>query len=406
MNGTTVLGWVLFFVALMLSVLIHEGGHLLTAKKFGMKATQYFAGFGPTLWSFRRGETEYGVKAIPAGGFVKIVGMTPLEELDPADEHRAFYRQGAWRRTIVLSAGSFMHFVIALVLFYVIIAVGGIATNQSSLQVADVSACVPSSVASAGACAPGATPSPALAAGIRTGDKIVALDGTPVSSWDAFSARIRQHGPGDQVSVTVLRDGRRVTVRPVLASTDRPDPSDPSKILKNVGFVGIGPAPVIQHYGLAAAVPRSASLFGQATVETFKGLGKIPASIPKLFSKDRSAANTPASVVGVGKLAGDALSSGTGTQGFVDFLAIVASLNLFVGIFNLLPLLPLDGGHIAILAFERGRAHLARLVGRADPGRVDMTKVMPAAYVVLVAFIGLSLTLVYADIVNPVSNPF
>jgi membrane-associated protease RseP (regulator of RpoE activity) len=399
----TLLGYLLFAVALLASILLHEAGHLVTAKRFGMKATQYFAGFGPTLWSRRRGETEYGIKAIPAGGFVKIVGMTPLEEVEPADEPRAFYRQKPWKRAVVLSAGSFMHFVIAFVLFYVIVAFLGIPNyDKPTLTVDSVSACVPATATSQ-ACPSGAPVAPAKAAGVRSGDRIVAFDGHPVSSWDQFSSEIRAH-PGARATVTVVRDGHRQDLTTTLAAANRPDPNQPSHVDRGVGFIGIAPSPVIDRAGPLAGVSRAGSMFGSATVGTFTALGKIPASIPQLFSPQRSAVNSPASVVGVGRLSGEALSgAGSVALGVATFLSIIAALNLFVGIFNLLPL---DGGHLAILGFERARSGIARVIGRPDPGRVDLTKVLPVAYLVIVLFVGLSVLLVSADIVNPLANPF
>jgi membrane-associated protease RseP (regulator of RpoE activity) len=385
-------GWLLFFVALIGCVLLHEAGHFLTAKAFGMKATQFFAGFGPTLWSVRRGETEYGFKAIPAGGFVKIVGMTPLEEIPAADEPRAFYRQKAWKRTIVLAAGSFMHFVIAFVLLFAIVLLVG--RSAPSLTVDEVTCVNPPA---SGQCAPGAS-APALAAGLRPGDRIVSYAGTPVSSWDRLVAEVHRHGTAT-AQVTVVRDGheRTLTVTPVEVRT----------AAGAVPKIGVAPAVVTTRYGPVSGAAQTGRLFGSGVTLTFQSLGKIPAAIPKLYSKDRSADNSPASPVGVGKLAGDALAaSGSASAAAANFLSILVSLNVFIGIFNLLPLLPLDGGHLAIVWFERARSGIARVLRRPDPGRVDLTKVMPVAYFVIVLFVGLSVLLLGADIVNPVSNPF
>jgi membrane-associated protease RseP (regulator of RpoE activity) len=388
---TQVIGWLLFVVALLACVLLHEAGHFVTAKKFGMKATQFFAGFGPTLWSFRRGETEYGVKAIPAGGFVKIVGMTPLESIDPADQPRAFYRQKAWRRTVVLAAGSFMHFVIAFVLLFAIVLLVG--QSKPTLTI-DTVTCV--NPPASGSCGPDAK-FPARKAGLRVGDRVVSYAGRPVSSWDQLVAEVRGHGT-TPATVTVVRNGVRHTfmVRPVEAPGAN----------GNVPRIGISPTASTTRYGPVAGVAQTGRLFGEGVVTTFTSLGKIPAAIPKLYSHDRSAENSPASVVGVGRLAGDALSSGSASSAAANFLAILVSLNIFIGVFNLLPLLPLDGGHLAILWFEQARSAVARLIGRPDPGRVDLTRVLPVAYVVIVLFVGLSVLLLGADIVNPVSNPF
>ena len=393
------LGWLLFFVALIGSVCIHEAGHFVMAKRFGMKATQFFAGFGPTVWSFQRGETEYGIKAIPAGGFVKIIGMTALEEVAPEDEPRAFYKQKAWKRTVVLAAGSFMHFVIALVLFWAVLLLIG--TTKIDLTLHSVT-CARGSIATT--CTPTA-PAPALAAGLRPGDTLVSYDGKALKNWDSFTQAVQDGGVAP-ATVVVKRDGvlKTFTLTPVSVK----DATGAVLKLANgkpAPKLGVSSA-VTKHYNVLSAVPETFSLFGQTTVETVKGLGKLPSAITHLFDRGRSAANSPASVVGVGKIAGDAVASGSFSDRAAGLLGIVASLNLFVGLFNLLPLLPLDGGHIAILWFETVRSRLARLFRRPDPGRVDIAKLTPALYAVLILIVGLSVTLIAADIVNPIANPF
>ena len=394
------LGWLLFFVALITSVCIHEAGHFVMAKRFGMKATQFFAGFGPTLWSFQRGETEYGVKAIPAGGFVKIIGMTDLEEIDPADEPRAFYRQAGWKRTIVLAAGSFMHFVIALVLIWIGLLLVG--TSSTTLTLNSVSCVKILTTDSCGA----STPAPALAAGLKPGDTLVSYNGTRLTSWDQFTKAV-QTGGFAPATVVARRDGvlKTFTMTPaqvkdakgkvVLGADNRPAPK-----------IGVGPAIHDVSYNALSAVPEAFSTFGTGVADTVTGVTKLPSEVANAFSPGRTADNSPASVVGVGKIAGDAIASGSVAARVAGFLGIVAALNLFVGLFNLLPLLPLDGGHIAILWFEGARSRLARLFRRPDPGRVDIVKLTPALYVVLVLIVGLSVTLLAADIVNPIANPF
>ena len=393
------LGWLLFFIALIGSVCIHEAGHFVMAKRFGMKATQFFAGFGPTVWSFQRGETEYGVKAIPAGGFVKIIGMTSLEEIAPEDEPRAFYKQKAWKRTIVLAAGSFMHFVIALVLFWAILLLIG--TTTVGLKLTSVT------------CARGSTdtvcttnaPAPALAAGLRPGDTLVSYDGKALKDWDAFTVAVQDAGLAP-ATVVVKRDGalKTFSVTPVTVkdSTGKVLLTDKNKPAPKLGVSSVKTT----SYNALTAVPKAFALFGETTKETVVGLGKLPSAITHLFDKGRSADNSPASVVGVGQIAGDAIASGSFSDRAAGLLGIVASLNLFVGLFNLLPLLPLDGGHIAILWFEGVRSRLAKLFHKPDPGRVDIAKLTPALYAVLILIVGLSLTLIAADIVNPIANPF
>jgi membrane-associated protease RseP (regulator of RpoE activity) len=351
------------------------------------------------LWSFRRGETEYGVKAIPAGGFVKIVGMTQLEEIDPADEPRAFYRQPAPQRAVVLGAGSFMHFVIATVLF--VVALSAIGVSSTTTRIAKISGCVPHGAQSA--CAPGDPAAPAQLAGLRAGDTITALDGHRTPGYADVQDYLRAHG-GQEVAITVQRGAQQLTVHARLATTSLPDIKHPDRLDK-VGFLGVTPALSRDHMNPAAAL---GSGFGSSVAGTFQALGKLPSEIPQLLAgRPRTADNSATSVVGVGQIAGDVVASGGGAADVAGaLLLITATLNVFVGIFNLLPLLPLDGGHLAILAFEQGRSRVYRLVGRRDPGRVDLTKLLPAAYLVIALFVGLSALLVLSDILNPVANPF
>ncbi len=380
--------------------MLHEAGHFGFAKAFKMKASQFFVGFGPTLWSFRRGETEYGVKAIPAGGFVKIIGMTPLEEVAPGDEARAFYRRPAPQRAVVLAAGSVVHFVIAFVLLLVVFS--GIGTPTVTTTVADVSACVPTSATSAG-CSAGDPTSPAAVAGVQAGDRIVAFNGRPVRSWTALTTEIRAAG-GHRVTLVVDRRGKPVTLSPTIATAQRPSLTDPNRT-ERVGVLGVSPAERNSRQSIVSGLATSGGLFRDSVTGTFSALGKIPASIPKLFSANRGV-NSPTSVVGIGRISGEVATARVGlADRIATFLLIIASLNIFVGIFNLLPLLPLDGGHLAVLGFEQARSRLYRLTGRADPGRVDLTKLLPAAYLVIALFVGLSLLLIAADIVNPIHLP-
>lgn len=404
------LGVIAFVVALLVSIMLHEAGHFATAKRFGMKAPQFFVGFGPTIWSFRRGETEYGIKAIPAGGFVKITGMTPLEEVEPGDEDRAFYKQPAWQRTIVLAAGSFMHFVIAFALLFAVLAVIG--TPKLVPTVNTVSACVPAKLTTqptAQVCS-ALPPSPAKAAGLQHGDEIVAFDGQPIKDWDALTAKLQKHGPGP-ATLTIVRDGQR-SVRTVdLVPAERPSETNP-KVMQTVGALGVTATEVADRMDPLAAVTHAGTGFGRLTTATFGALGNLPHAVGNLFhaTVDGGQRSSDGLVgpVGIARVSGEALAQG-GTPLFDrigTFVLLIAGVNVFVGIFNLLPLLPLDGGHLAVLGYEEGRRRLYRLVGRRDPGRVDLTKLLPAAYLVMVLFIGLSVLLLLGDIVNPIANPF
>jgi membrane-associated protease RseP (regulator of RpoE activity) len=386
------IGWIIFLAALTFSITLHESGHLLTAKKFGMKATQFFAGFGPTLFSRRRGETEYGIKALPLGGFVKIVGMTSLEEVDPADEPRSFRQQAGWKRLVVLAAGSFMHFILAFVLLVGLFAIIGQANSNTS-SVGQVLSCVPSSPQAA--CKAGEPASPAAAAGLRPGDKIVAFNGKPAMSWTRLSGEIRSQPPGSTTTLTVQRDGRDVTLHAKVATVH----GHPG------GYLGVSPAIVYQRAGFGS-VASAGSFFGQVVTGSVAAVSEFPKAIPNLFSHNRSstAGGQVTSIVGAGDFTGQVLGASFGWQTKVTFaVLIVVSLNIFVGLFNLLPLLPLDGGHIAVVAYERLRAFLARLRGRADPGLVDMRKVLPVSFGVFAIIVFFGLMLIFADLINPVN---
>lgn len=399
-----ILGIVLFALAIFVAVLLHEAGHFLTAKAFRMRVTQFFAGFGPTLWSFRHGDTEYGVKAIPAGGFVKIVGMTSLEELDEQDDQRAFYRQPAPRRLVVLAAGSAVHFLLAFVTLYAIVLGFGLPTHRPAL--AQVPSCVPRSVTVANpdpACTARDPASPARLAGLRAGDQVVGFAGRPIATETQLLDAVRHRPPGP-VSLTVLRAGHRITTTVRLVAVERPGLANPNRT-ETVSAMGVVISRVIDRPGPIGAVAGAGNLTGQLVSGSLGALGRFPARLPALwdavFGAPRSA-NTPVSVVGAARLGGEAVAANQ----IPAVLGLFAALNVFIGIFNLLPLLPLDGGHIAILLFEQARSALARLVGRRDPGRVDIRKLLPATYVVIVVFGAVSVLAVIADIVNPIANPF
>lgn len=388
-------GWIIFIVALSVSVILHEFGHFATAKKFGMKATQFFLGFGPTLWSRTKGETEYGVKAFPVGGFVKIVGMTSLEEVDEADEPRSFRVKPAWERIVVLVAGSFMHFVLAFVLLFALPLTVGI-ENDTTNTIGTVVTCVPSSNTSA--CTKGEPASPAARLGLRPGDKIVAFDGQPTRNWNQFDSAIRKQQPHSTVTVTIQRGNTEFTKTVTLAKTQING--------KPSAFLGVASAAVFQRTGPLRAITYAGSMFSQAVTGTVDVVRGLPSAVSHLFAKNRAStsAGQVTSVVGVGEITGQVVSANIGWQSKAALvLLIVISVNIFIGLLNLLPLLPLDGGHIAVVIYERIRAWLARLRGKPDPGLVDMTKLIPVSFGVFAVLIGFSLLLILADLVNPIN---
>jgi membrane-associated protease RseP (regulator of RpoE activity) len=388
------LGWLIFLVALLVSVMLHETGHFVAAKRFGMKCTRYFVGFGPTIWSFWRGETEYGIKALPVGGFVKIVGMTSMDDVDPEDEERSFRRAPGWQRLIVLAAGSFMHFVLAAVLIFGLALIVGIENECTSAQ------------------------SPAQAAGLKVGDQVTSFDGAPVSTWTQLSNEILKVKPGVPVTLTVLRDGQPLTLRTALAD-----------VPGHGSYFGIAPATVkstqigtvascvppseqalegnvFQRQSLLAAIGYVGTGFSQVISGSVSALAQLPAAVPHLFSQNRSetAAGNVTSVVGAANETGQAVAAHVGWKYKVSFvLLLVASLNIFVGLLNLLPLLPMDGGHIAVVLWEMVRRRFARLRGQPDPGLVDYRKLIPVSAAVFVVLVAFGSVLILADIVNPVN---
>jgi membrane-associated protease RseP (regulator of RpoE activity) len=393
-------GVVLFAVGILVSVLLHEFGHLLTAKAFKMKATQYFAGFGPTLWSFRRGETEYGLKAIPAGGFVKIVGMTPLEDVPEEDRARAFYRQPAWQRFIVLVAGSLTHFVLALLILFIAVTAVGIPDQRA--WVGEVLPCVTTD-ASRTECRPSDPVSPASQVGLKADDRVLAVDGQRTPTYTDFVLAIRAAGPGP-VDLRVQRGEQRLTLQPELVAVTRP--ALEGEGTERVGAIGVfADRERTRTYGVVAGAGESIDLTGEMFVRTYEAIKDFPSRLAPLYEALTGAErdiNTPISVYGAARLGGEAVQA----DQLVAGLYLLAGLNIFIGIFNLLPLLPLDGGHVAVLLFERARSAFARLFRRPDPGRVDITKLLPVTYVVVVLFGGLFVMTLLADIVNPIENPF
>jgi membrane-associated protease RseP (regulator of RpoE activity) len=392
------LGWLIFLIALLVSVMLHETGHFVTAKRFGMKCTRYFLGFGPTVFSFWRGETEYGIKAFPVGGFVKIVGMTSIDEVDPEDEERSFRRAPGWQRLIVLAAGSFMHFVLAAVLIFGLALAIGIG-NDNTTQVGTVTACVPASehaIQNATPCPRGAAKSPALLAGLQVGDQVTSFNGTAVSSWSQLTnEKILKIKPGTPVTLTVSRHGHPVTLHTALVN-----------VPGHGSYFGVGAAYVLQRQNPVAAIRYVGTIYSEVITGSVHALAQLPAAVPSLFAKDRSstAAGNVSSVVGAARATGQAVAANIGWEYKVSYvLLLVASLNIFVGLFNLLPLLPMDGGHIAVVIWERVKAWFARLRRRPDPGLVDYRKLIPLSFSIFLVLVVFGMMLILADIVNPVN---
>jgi membrane-associated protease RseP (regulator of RpoE activity) len=428
-----VLGVLLFVVGLALSVGLHELGHLVPGKLFGVKVTQYFIGFGPTLWSRRRGETEYGLKAVPLGGFVKLIGMLPPagagtsagrrptdgwfsrfvedarraenEQVGEGDEDRVFYKLPWYKKVVVMVSGVATNLVLAFLLFAVVLMGHGVLTPTTTVQ--SVSKCVvvvsePTAQSATRTCTSRDPEAPASKAGIEPGDRIVSFNGRHIDSWDEMASAIHANG-GGTATIVVRRDGHQRTLHTTTTVSPRVDPSDPQRITR-VGFLGVAPTQVHQRQGIGFVV----SAMATGTRDTVKAIATLP---PKLYHVSKAALgleerdqSSPMSVVGAGRLAGEATAQApTVADGFFFVLSLLAGLNLFLGILNLVPLLPLDGGQMAGALYEGLRRGVARVLRRPDPGYVDIARLLPLGYAMAGVILVVSLVLIYADIVAPVS---
>ena len=366
------MGAAIIIVGIVLMIVIHEMAHFVAAKRFGMKATEAFFGFGPRIWSIRRGETEYGVKAIPLGGYVRIIGMNMFEEVDAADVGRTYREAVFWKKTVVVLAGIASHFIVAFVLFFVIATAFGLPTLTTNI----------------GAISPtldDGTPTPAVTSGILVGDALVGIDGVPVADWDTF-VEMAHARPGEAVTIDVLRDGTPVAIETTLAAQE----SDGTII----GFFGVSPSVENVRDGLIAGLGTASSDLWFATKENVRGLGELVTNfgsyVGAVFGRDTAVLDEvrPVSVIGLVQIGQEAST----TSGFAVTLGLIAWVNVFVGLLNVVPLYPLDGGHFAVALYEKVR-------GRAP----DVRKLLPVAAGVFIFIVLLGLLGVYFDIVNPIS---
>jgi membrane-associated protease RseP (regulator of RpoE activity) len=383
------LGAVLVILAVLLMIVFHELGHFVAAKGTGMKVTEFFVGFGPRLWSVIKGETEYGVKALPLGGYCKIPGMTNLEEIDPADEPRTYRQQRFWKRLLVATAGSITHFILAFLLLWGGLTFGAIIPlgAEPLPKVGDLSDFGTSE------------PTPAQRAGFREGDEILAVDGRPIEKWDDVRTYTQQRA-GQEIEFTIERDGRRQTINATpqdgrqIVVDGRPvaDPEGPA-----IGLVGIIPG--YEEYNVLSAIPAAGAEVGTITGQTVKALGDLftPSGVGRYIDQlqgEETQLGDPRflSPVGLANVAGAAAD-----QGIESVLIILVAINIFVGMFNMLPLLPLDGGHVVIAIYEGIRAR---------PGKryfADVSKLQPVLAFTLVLLAALALTSLYLDITQPIS---
>jgi membrane-associated protease RseP (regulator of RpoE activity) len=376
----------IFVFAIAFFIMFHEFGHFATAKLFGMKAERFFLGFGPTLWSTHRGETEYGVKAIPAGGFVKISGMSPFEDNDPADHGRLFYEQPAWKRLIVLSAGSATHFVAAFLLLFAALGFVGLPVGGEVTAVVE-------QLEPAG---------PAAAAGMQPGDEIVAIDGEAAGDTETIRELLAAR-EGQTVPVSVVRDGTERELEVALASGQEQD-GQPVYLGVAFSVVGSQTVPLGVADGFREVTSGELS-FGRLVSLSLQGIAQVfsPAGIAgwvDSFGAEERSAEGPVSLVGAGQIVNAFGQSGD----LFAVLLVFAQLNIVLGTLNMLPLPPLDGGHIAALAVEESVNGVRKLRGKRERWLLDPAKLTPIALAVILFFGMIFMGALYLDIVNPASG--
>lgn len=451
------LGAVNFILAILLSIGLHEFGHLYFAKRFGAKVTQYFIGFGPTVWSTQRGETEYGLKAIPLGGFVRIIGMMPpvkghfeklnktdepgqenqivlrstntglftglvanakqseYETIDPKDEHRLFYRLTWWRKFIVMAAGPAVNLILAFLFFLGVFAIYGqtvVRPVEGPPIVGQVVNCAVGQYATPAETCKASEKSPAYLAGLLEGDKIVELAGTPITSWDQFTDLV-QKASATNLALKVERDGETVMLEVTPKLFLRPDDSANGKTVSQ-NYIGI--APEIESVRERHGPLFTLNYMGDRTVETFRAFAQIPAKVKNvtlaIVGVEKRDPNGPVSIVGGARFSGEVASYKNGdvpgleiswADKLAGFFMLIAGFNLFLGLLNgAVPVLPLDAGHMFGAVWEGVKNGFARLAKRPKPLPVDVSKALPLAYAFGLTLFLLGMVLIVGDLVVPI----
>jgi membrane-associated protease RseP (regulator of RpoE activity) len=425
----TVLGIVLFFLGILFSIFWHELGHYTTARWFGIKVPEFMVGFGRTVWSRKRGDTEFGIKAIPLGGYIRMIGMLPPEkggtlgrsrrtgpfqgliddarrqsamDVLPEDAERQFWTRKPWQRVVVMFAGPFMNLILAVILFAIVLM--GIGVPTTGTTVGSVSACVVPATAQTNTCPPNPQKTPAALAGLQAGDRIVSFNGRTLGPTDGDALRGAIQAASGVVTLVVDRGGQRVTLTPTLIPNQVQDANDPSKLVQ-ASFLGVGLASA----GYVQQSPGAVfSAIGDIVGRTGQAIVALPSRVPGLFGSvflgEQRDINGPVGIVGASRIGGEILAMDQPVAATLSFfLQLLAAVNISLFLFNLLPIPPLDGGQIFPALWEAVKKRGARLLGRPDPGPVDVAKLLPVAYVVALVFIAWSGLLFVADIINPVT---
>ena len=424
------LGAGLFLLGVIASIALHEVGHMAPAKYFGIKVTQYFVGFGKTVWSVKRGDTEYGVKAFPMGGFIRMVGMLPpakrddqgnirgirngffgkliadaraaeQEQMGAEDPSRLFYLKPWWQKVIVMAGGPMTNVALAVLILGGVFM--GIGVRTPTLTVDLVSDCVIQASEGNRACTDADPVAPAREAGFQTGDEIVSFNGVAMHDWDQFSDAVRANDDG-LAEVVVRRDGHEVTLTTHTTVSERLADGS-TTAYANVGFLGVTPEETFEKQSAGYV----ASTMWDYTEHTGAALWHMPQRmfgvVKTAFGIEDRSNESPMSVVGASRVAGQVASNDeiAVKDRWASLLSLLGVVNLFVALFNFIPLLPLDGGHIAGALYEAVRRGFARLRGRPDPGYVDVAQLLPIAYTAALVLIVMGGLLVYVDIVNPIT---